>query len=113
MSVGFSVMIILGTIFTVYFVLHKIRKSDLQIEFAVSWIIWVFILLVIAILPDFVYSVAIRLGFNSGSDAVLLLLILFALVKIFNLTIVNSKLMQQNQKLAMKIALDEIKNKED
>lgn len=112
MGIGFSLMIIIGTLFTMVFVLRKIRKSDLQIEFAVSWIIWVFIMLIIALVPNQVYSLAIRVGFTSGSDAVLLLLIVFLLINVFNLTLMNSKLQQQNQKLAMKIALDEFQEEE-
>lgn len=106
------VLILVSLLFTMY-LLNKIRKSKLMIEYAIFWIIFAFMLVILAIFPEIVYWGTDTLRVMSPANLIFLFMIFILLMKVFLMTIELSQLENKVNELIQKIALDEKENKND
>lgn len=110
MSAILRVLLIGISIITLLSMMKKIRKSKLQIEYAIFWVCFAGGLIVIAIFPEIIYTLAKLVGVASPVNAVYLIIIFVLLLKMFYQTIEISQLEYKIQELVQKIAL---RDKED
>ena len=115
MSLTLRIALILVSFLVVMFVLRKVRKTQLNIDDAIYWIIASFLLLVLSIFPQLAIWASELLGIESAANFVFLFMIFVILVKLFNMEIDLSILKQRLNRLIEKQALinDENKNKSD
>lgn len=115
MSLTLRIVLILVSFLVVMFVLRKVRKTQLNIDDAIYWIIASFLLLVLSIFPQLAIWASELLGIESAANFVFLFMIFVILVKLFNMAIDISILKQRLNRLIEKQALinDENKNKSD
>lgn len=115
MSLTLRIALILVSFLVVMFVLRKVRKTQLNIDDAIYWIIASFLLLVLSIFPQLAIWASELLGIESAANFVFLFMIFVILVKLFNMAIDLSILKQRLNRLIEKQALinDENKNKSD
>lgn len=112
MSSAIRILLILISFLSTYFMLKKIRQSKLQIEYAIFWIIFAILIILLAIFPQVAYWGARLLGIISPINMIFLFVIFILLVKVFLMTIELSSLENKVQELVQKMALDE-KNRKD
>lgn len=112
MSPAIRVLLILISILSTYFMLKKIRQSKLQIEYAIFWIVFAGVVVLLALFPEAAYWGARILGILSPINMIFLFVIFLLLVKVFLMTIELSSLENKVKELVQKIALDE-KNRKD
>lgn len=110
MSSILRLVLILVSVLFLLFLLSKIRKSKLMIEYAIFWIVFAFLLVLIAIFPEIVYWATGTLRVMSPANLIFLLMIFILLVKVFLMTIELSQLENKVNELIQKIALDEKEN---
>lgn len=103
------VLILVSIVFTMY-LLGKIRKSKLMIEYAIFWIIFAIMLVILAIFPELVYWATGTLRVMSPANLIFLFMIFILLMKVFLMTIELSQLENKVNELIQKIALDEKEN---
>lgn len=88
------------------FVLHKIRKAQLQIQNSIIWIVGSLFLLVISVFDQLMAFFAKQLGFISTSNFVLVCVIFFLLIIVFHqdikISILDDKLKNLNHNTALK-----------
>ena len=115
MSLTLRIALILVSFLVVMFVLRKVRKTQLNIDDAIYWIIASFLLLVLSIFPQLAIWASELLGIESAANFVFLFMIFVVLIKLFNIAIDISILKQRLNRLIEKQALinDENKNKSD
>lgn len=112
MSSILRVALILVSVLFLLFLLNKIRKSKLMIEYAIFWILFAFMLVIIAVFPEIIYWATGTLRVMSPANLLFLFIIFILLVKVFLMTIELSQLENKVNELIQKIALDEKENEE-
>lgn len=107
MSVALRIMLVIVSLFTLFFVIKKIRKAQLQIEYTLFWIFFCGVLVLLSIFPGIAIWFSNFLGLQSPSNLVFLVIIFVLVVKLFNQTLEISKLDMKFQKLVQHEALKE------
>lgn len=105
MSVVMRVLLIMGSLLTLWFILRRIRSSEVQIEDSVFWIAFSALLLVVSIFPQIVFWISQLLGIQSPTNMIFLLVIFVLVVRVFTLTTRISQLDESVKRLAEELAL--------
>lgn len=106
MTLTLQVILVIVSIITFIFVITKIRKSQLNIEDAVIWILLSLLLIIMSLCLPFIDRIAHVLGFMSTSNFVFSLILFFLIIIVFGQTvkisILNEKIKNLNHYIAMK-----------
>jgi len=105
MSLYLRIALIVISVATMFFVLRKIRKSQMRIDDAVSWILISLVLVVLSVFPYIAIKASELLGVISASNFVFLCIIFILLVKIFLLSLKLSQLDSKLQTLIQTYAI--------
>ena len=106
MPISLRILLIAVALISSGSMLRKIRKSKLQIEYTLFWVIFSVLLILMAIFPGVVQVVANWFGINSPANLVFAAIIFILLVKVFLMTVELSNLEVKLKELAQKFALD-------
>lgn len=109
MSIALRVLLIIVSVMNTLNILRRIRKSKLQIDYSIFWLVFSMILIVIAVFPQIVIKLAQIIGFQSPANMVFLLVIFALVFKSFQSTLEISQLQYKIEELTQKIALEEHK----
>ena len=109
MSIALRVLLIIVSVMNTLNILRRIRKSKLQIDYSIFWLVFSMILIVIAVFPQIVIKLAQMIGFQSPANMVFLLVIFALMFKSFQSTLEISQLQYKIEELTQKIALEEHK----
>lgn len=112
MSIYLRIILVVISMLSMLNILQRVRKSKLQIEYSIFWIVFSILLILVAIFPQPMFTLAQILGIQSPANMVFLFVIFILLIKLFNMTIEVSQLQYKQQELVQKIALDENKKTE-
>ncbi|MCL1805054.1 MAG: DUF2304 domain-containing protein [Clostridiales bacterium] len=107
MTVFFRLLLLIVSIGTLIFVLGRVRKAQAQIESVVFWILFMLGLVAVSAFPGAVVYVSGLIGVESPANFVFLCIIFLLLLKVFNMSLLMSKLEYQIRQLTQRIALDE------
>ena len=110
MPIVLRVVLIISSILMLLYMLKKVKKSKVQIEHTIFWIIFGLFLIAISLVPQIVYLFADILGIQSPVNLVLAFVIFLLLIKQFLMTIEVSQLEIKIRELVEEIAL---KNRDD
>ena len=109
MSVALRILLIVVSVMNTLNILRRIRKSKLQIEYSIFWLLFSMVLIVISVFPQSVIKLAQLIGFQSPANMVFLLVIFALMFKSFQSTLEISQLQYKIEELTQKIALEEHK----
>ena len=112
LTILFRTFLFLFSTGTLFFVLWKIRHSQVQIGTAVFWILFMLGLVVISIFPIIVTYASKLFGIVSPANFVFLCVLFVMLIKNFHLSLQLSKLHYQMQVLTQMFALEVTKSME-
>ena len=112
MSIYLRIILVVISMLSMLNILKRVRKSKLQIEYSIFWIVLSILLILVAVFPQPMFVLAQILGIQSPANMVFLFVIFILLIKLFNMTIEVSQLQYKQQELVQKIALDENKKTE-
>lgn len=115
MTTILRIVLIVTCFLTCYYALYKIRKSQMQIEDSIFWILFSTILVIISIVPDIAYFLANLLGIGSPVNFVFLAVIFIMIFKIFSMSIKISQLEYKIRNLVQQIAIKnhELENRDN
>lgn len=108
MTTLFRVVLVVVSVFTMAFILRKIRQAKVQIEAALFWVLISVVLVVFAVCPPVADACARLLGIYSTANFLFLLMIFILLIKVFSLTLQVSQLESKQRELVQKMALDQL-----
>lgn len=91
MNVPLRISFIVCALLVLFFVMRRIRKSSLEIDDSIFWLVLAAILIVVALFPQLAYAVSDLLGFASPSNFIFACGIIVLLVRTFT----------QDQKIAV------------
>ena len=106
-SLVFRCVLIICSVLTAAFMIKKIRNSKLQIEHAIFWLLFAFILIILSIFPQITIWGANILGIYSSTNFIFLAILFIVILKLFSATIEISNLENRINELAQKIAIEE------
>lgn len=98
--------LILASLLTAGVILGKIRKSKVQIEDSIFWVLFSLVLLVFSVFPKLAYWLSDLIGIQSPANFIFMLVIFLLLVKIFSMSVRMSQLEAKHRELVQRIALD-------
>lgn len=105
MSISLRILLLLGSVFMLWYVVNSIRKSKIQMKDALLWVLIALLIVVFAVCPQLAVWLAGLMGIESATNMVFLLFIVILLLRIFSLSIRVSMLEDKNITLAGEIAL--------
>ncbi len=109
MSLFFRVILIVASVLTLFYIVHKIRKSQLRIENALFWVVFAFVLVILGIFPQIAIGLSNLIGLQSPANLVFLLIIFILMVRLFQMTIEISRLEDKLRNLIQHEAIREHK----
>ncbi len=101
----FRVVLVVVSVGTLAEVLSKIRKSKLDIEDSIFWILMVIMFVVFAIFPIVPDTLARLLGIYSTANFLFLFMIFILLMRLFTMSMRVSTLEDRVKKLVQELAL--------
>ena len=108
MTLTLRILLILSSVLVSCTVIRRIRKSKMQIDDAVFWVLFSLVLIVLAVFPHIIYWISIRTGIQSPANLLYLLIIFVLIMKIFSMRIKLSILESKITKLEQDKALEKI-----
>ena len=106
MSVAVRVLLIVGALLTMAFMLRKIRRSKIQIEYSIFWILFSIGVVVLSVVPQIAFWAVQLLGMQSPINVVYLVMIFVLFIKLFSMTTKLSQMESKLNTLAQRQALD-------
>ncbi len=107
MLTSFRIILIIVSILTFWYMMRKIRKSQVQIEDSLFWIAVSICFITISIFPELAEFMANLLGIGSTVNFVFLAIIFILLMKVFFMSIKISQLESKLHTLIQKFAIEE------
>ena len=113
MTPVFRIVLIVVSLLSTYYILKKIRQSKLQIEYAIFWIVFAGVLVIISLFPWLVTLFTRLLGMQLPVNFVFMVFIFILLVKLFMMTIELSTLENKVKDLTQELALAEKERRDE
>ncbi|OON88096.1 hypothetical protein BXO88_01965 [Oribacterium sp. C9] len=101
----FRVVLVAASVGTLGIVLSRIRKSKLNIEDSIFWILLVFMFVVFAVFPSVPDTLASLLGIYSTANFLFLFMIFILIMRLFSMSMRISSLEDKVRSLVQEIAL--------
>ena len=100
-------LLILASLSTTLYILRRIRQAKLQIEYAIFWLLFAGILLIISIFPNLMIMLTRAVGMQSPINCVFLIVFFTLMIKLFMQTIEHSQLEDKLKQLTQRLAIEE------
>ena len=111
MSIELRVLLVFGALCTMIFMIRRIRKAQLKIEYSIFWIVMSVLILVVGVCPQPVYKLSDLIGFQSPVNMVYLIIFFILIIKSFQQTIKLSQMEHKIETLVQEIAIKECNDK--
>ncbi|MCC8128268.1 MAG: DUF2304 domain-containing protein [Clostridiales bacterium] len=112
MSLMLRICLIAASILTMVVMMRQIRRSKVQIEDAIYWVLFSLTLILFSLCPKIVYILSDLVGTEAPSNFIFLLVIFLLLLKVFSLSVRLSQLETRLRELAQKIAIEQFEAEE-
>lgn len=110
MSIFFRIALIGVSVLFFGYVIHKIRKSQLQIEHAIFWVALSFLFILFSLFPQLVQILTQLCGMIAPVNFLFLLMIFILLLRTFIMSIRMADLEEKVKNLTQKIAIQNNEN---
>lgn len=107
MTPVFRIILIVVSLLTTFYILKRIRQSKLQIEYAIFWILFAGVLIVLSLFPWLVTLFTRLIGMQLPVNFIFMVFIFVLMVKMFLMTIELSTLENKVKDLTQELALAE------
>ena len=112
MTLTLRALLIIVSVLATTGVIGRIRKAKMQIEDAVFWVLFSFLLILLAVVPRVLYFFTELLGMQSPANLLFLVIIGLLLMKVFSMSIKMSLLEEKLKTLAQNEALEKLERNE-
>lgn len=105
MSLKLKLAAILFSLTLIVTILHLVKKNKIAIKYSLVWLIPCILLLIFALVPGFFAWTTNLLGFQTGSNMVLTILVGILLIISISLTLIVSRQKEQIRLLIQEVSL--------
>jgi hypothetical protein len=113
MTVMLRICLIAASVLTMILMMQKIRRSKVQIEDALFWVFFSFVLILLSVFPKIAYFLSDLIGTEAPSNCIFLMVIFLLLIKVFSLSVRISQLETRLKELVQNIAIGDADQDED
>ncbi|MBP3609556.1 MAG: DUF2304 domain-containing protein [Lachnospiraceae bacterium] len=114
MSIVLRIILVVACVLTCAYTLRKIRKSQMQIEDSLYWILISFGLVIVSIFPELVEKFSELCGVGAPVNFVFLVMIFLLLLKVFLMSLKMSQMEDKMKKLVQRLTIQKYEDiKED
>ena len=110
MTLTLRALLIIVSVLATTGVIGRIRKAKMQIEDAVFWVLFSFLLILLAVVPRVLYFFTELLGMQSPANLLFLVIIGLLLMKVFSMSIKFSLLEEKLKTEGVEAAKDLCRN---
>lgn len=107
MSYYLRALILFASLVTLFYVLRRIRKAQLQIQDSLFWVFLSFVFVIMGAFPQIVYAATRFFGFQAPVNLIFLVIISILLLKVFLSSIKISQLENKLEQLVQELAINE------
>ena len=107
MKLKFRIILAVFLILGLIYVVNKIRKRELDLKYAITWILLSIVILIIVAVPGLLNWMTMALGIYDAMNMVFFLGFIFCILIIFSLTIALSRQAERIRELTQQVALSE------
>lgn len=105
MQLEIQLIVAIGLVLLLFYIIRMIRKRDLEVKYALSWIGAIVVLLIFDAFPPIMGTLAAILGIEIPSNWLFILGFCFFILLALSMTISLSKLSNKSKDLIQEIAL--------
>lgn len=105
MSIFFRVLLTVVSFFFFWYIVRKIRKSQLQIEHSIFWVGLSLVFIIFSVFPQSVYILTNLCGMIAPVNFLFLAMIFILLLKIFSMSIRMGQMEEKIKNLAQQVAI--------
>ena len=109
-SVQLQLILIVGCLFTYWYIIRKVKKSNVRIDDIIVWIIGIFILFIFSLFPQLPAKLSHWIGFEASVNSIFFMVIFFLFFMVFLLTVKVSQLLDKIKDLTHQVALQTFKD---
>ena len=113
MSIQLRIILVVLVLLTGLVVIRQIKKKNLELQYTISWLFLLFVILLVSIFPGILSWMSSIMGIELPINMVFFLGFVFTLLIIYSLTEAVSKMSREITELTQKLALLDKKNRED
>jgi len=106
------ILLIVSAIWTAYYILRGIRKSQLSIQDSIFWIVFSVVEFLLAVFPNVAIGMTQLLGFVSPANFIFLVFIFILYIKLFSTSQKISVLENKIKKLGYELALKNMEERD-
>lgn len=119
MSIELRVVLLIAAVFSIGWIITRIRKAKVRLEDTFFWVVMSVVLLILGLFPGVSYWLASVLGVISPANLVFLIMISLLFEKLLTMSIMHSQMQDKYVTMAAEMALrcrdlenqvDELKN---
>ena len=114
MTILFRILLIVASLLMFVYMIDRIRKAKVTIEYSLFWIFFAVLLIIISLCPQIAEFIADILGIYSTVNFVYLVIIFILIINAFIQTIkisqLESKILELVQEIAVREASNEVKD---
>lgn len=119
MSIELRVVLLFAAVFSIGWIITRIRKAKVRLEDTFFWVVMSVVLLILGLFPGLSYWLASVLGIISPANLVFLIMISLLFEKLLTMSIMHSQMQDKYVTMAAEMALrckdlenqvDELKN---
>ena len=112
MTASLRALLIVCAFLVLFFIIRKLRKSQIQVMDSIFWLLFSFSLVVLAIFPEIAFTLSKLLGFQAPVNFVMLYVIAILVMRDFSATVSNAALKAKVTALIQEIALRDSSERE-
>jgi len=112
MPLMLRILLIVSAIWTAYYILRGIRKSQLSIQDSIFWIVFSVVAFLLAVFPNVAIGMTQLLGFVSPANFIFLVFIFILYIKLFSTSQKISVLENKIKKLGYELALKNMEERD-
>lgn len=105
MSIVLRIVLLMAAVFSIGWIMHRIRKSRVRLEDTLFWMLTGVILGVFGLFPSISFEMARLFGFQSPSNFIFLLMICLLFEKLLTISILYSQMEDKHVILVAEMAL--------
>lgn len=105
MSMMLRVTLLVAAVFSIMWIIARIRKSKIRLEDTLFWVATGIILAILGLFPEISYRMAHALGIISPANFVFLIMICLLFEKVLTISIIHSQLEDKYVTMAAEMAL--------
>ncbi len=105
MSIELRVVLLIAAVFSILWIITRIRKAKVRLEDTFFWVVMSVILLILGLFPSVSYWLSSMLGVISPANLVFFIMICLLFEKLLTMSIMHSQMQDKYVTMAAEMAL--------